>query len=440
MADALYRGGTGHRMVSLHLTRDRRRYHSHAVTIPSEFRYWDRIEAPSVRRLRKLARAILGFDPAPSDDFVRTFAEMYYDADPLAEAFVEEVYEKRGADEGRRMLDRALCEGVSSIPDAPVSLRRLFADIEEDPGWVDHALVERGARAFRRYGTAVFHFAGAITLAAYTESSVAKPLALTGAYAGASTRHRFLETASFWIDVSEPGGMAPGAPGRAAALRVRIMHVFVRQRLLAHPEWDLDAWGVPISQADALLTLMGGSVAPGLAMQTMGYRPTVDEIHAMMHFWRYVGHVMGVRPRVYPESVREAIQLAFVTHLKRAEQAGEDGRRLCQSYVDAFRPSARGTTFDRVRQELEHRLHLGYTRFFLPPPLYQSFGLPPAGLFALHPLAQSPFIFTAETLRRRFPQLDEVADRRARAARKRWLDRQLGTGRADFRPVSRFTR
>ena len=199
------------------------------------------------------------------------------------------------------MLDQALAErrGVgprrAGVAAAPV--RRHRAAIRR--GSIARA-VEHGARVFRRYGTAMFRFAGAVTLEAYSESSVAKPLILTGAYAGGSTRHRFLETAAFWIAVSEPGGLAPGAPGRASALRVRIMHVFVRKRLLAHPEWNVDAWGVPISQGDALLTLMGGSFAPGIAMQAMGYRPSVRDIEAMMHFWRYVGHLMGVRPRWYP--------------------------------------------------------------------------------------------------------------------------------------------
>jgi len=407
---------------------------------PTEFRYWERIDEPGVRRLRALLRRTTGFDPAPSEDVVRTFASMYYDADPLAEAFVDEVYLGRSMEEGRALIDRALTDGVDSIPDAPASLITLFADIEEDPSWVDHDEVELGARVFRRYGTAVFRFAGAVTLAAYAESSVAKPLILSGAYSGESTRHRFLETASFWIDVSEPAGMASGAPGRAAALRVRMMHVFVRRRLLSHPEWDLDAWGVPISQADALLTLMGGSVAPGLAMQAMGYRPTPREIRAMMHFWRYVGHVMGVRPRWYPRGIREAIQLAFVTHLKGAHRAGEDGRRLCQSYVEAFSPGPAAGTLAGLRERWEHRVHLGYTRFFLPAPLYRSFGLPPAGIFALHPLVQLPVIFAAETLRRNVPGLDDVADRVARTSRRRWLDRHLGPKRAAFTPARKFTR
>ena len=179
--------------------------------VPTEFRYWENL--PKVARLRGVAKRVLGFDPAPPEHVAQTFADMYYDADPLAEAFVREVYFKEGSARGRALLERALAEGVDAIDDAPASLVRLFADIEQDPEWMDPELVEHGARVFRRYGTAVFRFAGAITLTAYAESSVAKPLALTGAYVGGSARNRFLETAAFWIAVSEPGGLAPKAPG-----------------------------------------------------------------------------------------------------------------------------------------------------------------------------------------------------------------------------------
>lgn len=411
-----------------------------SARVPTEFRYHERVDRPWARALRAAVRATFGFDPAPPDEVVRTFGAMYYDADPLAEAFVREVHLARGTSVGRAMLEEALERGVDAMDDPPASLRALFADIEEDPPWLDWATVERGARVFRRWGTDVFRFAGTVTLAAYSESSVAKPLALTGAYAGGSTKHRFLETAAFWIAVSEPGGLRPGGAGRASALRVRLMHVFVRARLLEHPEWDLDAWGLPINQADALLTLMGGSVAPGLAMQAMGYRPSVEDIEATMHFWRYVGHLMGVRPRWYPASIREAIQLAFVTALKGAHTAGDDGVRLCQSYAEAFAPDPDAPALRRLREALENRVHLGYTRFFLPPPIHRANRLPGAGPWALLPLLTFPARFTAETLRRTFPPLEAVADRVARERRQRWLAWHTGGRRAEYRPVESFTR
>lgn len=408
--------------------------------IPTEFRYWENLDRSRARRLRAASRALLGFDPAPPDDTVRTIASMYFDADPLAEAFVEETYLARGSAYGRGLLDAALAKGVSAVPDAPASLVRLFEDIETPPAWVNPALVERGARVFRRYGPDVFEFAGAITLAAYSESSVAKPLSLTGAYAGSSTKHRFLETAAFWIAVSEPGGLAPFAPGRASALRVRVMHVFVRKRLMEHPEWDLAAWGVPISQGDALLTLMGGSVAPGFGMQLMGYRPSFADIEAMMHFWRWVGHLMGVRPRWFPSSLREAMSLAFVADTKAARLAGDDGKRLCRSYLDAFTPDPGLPLASRVRAAWDNRMHRGFTRFFLPTAAYRANELPSAWPWALHPLARFPLLFGAETLRRALPPLDDVADRVARARRDRWFAHHMGGRTAEYRPAESFTR
>jgi hypothetical protein len=414
------------------------------MTEPREFRYWERAERPLVRRVRAAARAVLGFDLAPPDDVVRAFAAMYYDADPVAEAFVEDVYLGRGADVGRAMLERALEGGVAAVPDAPQTLASLLEDLGREPDWLDWDEVERGARAFRRFGPDVFEFAGAITLQAYSESSVAKPLALTGAYAGKTARKRFLETASFWIAVSEAGALRPDAPGRAAALRVRVMHVFVRRKLLAHPEWNAKAWGVPISQADALLTLMGGSFAPGVALHALGYRTSVRDIEAMMHFWRFVGHLMGVRPHFYPRSMREAAQLTFVAMLKGAETAGEDGKNLCRSYAQAFAPDVRDGLHTPPRErraaERRHRAHVGTVRLFLPPWTHAKNGLPPAGAWALLPLARAPFVFAAETLRRAFPSLDTVADAVARRRRTRWLAARMGEVRAEYRPAERFTR
>jgi hypothetical protein len=363
-------------------------------------------------------------------------AAMYYDADPECEAFVDEVYLTRGSSTGRAMLERALAEGVDAVPDAPASLRALFADLERDPDWLDWDLVERGARAFRRYGTSVFRFAGAITLEGYAENSVAKPLALTGAYAGASTRRRFLETVAFWIAVSEPGGMRPGAPGRASALRVRVMHVFVRRKLLGHPQWDLDAWGVPISQGDALLTLMGGSFAPGLGLGLVGFIPSRADILALMHFWRYIGHLMGVRPRWYPRTLTEAAQLSFVTLIKGARLSGDDGRTLCRSYAEAFAPDADASALDK----LEHRIHLAYTQLFMSPRSHRANGLPPAGPWLLAPLAAAPVVATAELLRRTVPGVDPLVDRFARWRRARWFARQMGGRAAEYKPVEHFTR
>ena len=64
--------------------------------IPTEFRYWEQLETPYAKALRQLLRAVFGVEPRLPDEAVRKYAEAYYDADPVAEAFIDEVYLTQG--------------------------------------------------------------------------------------------------------------------------------------------------------------------------------------------------------------------------------------------------------------------------------------------------------------------------------------------------------
>ncbi|HEX6591650.1 MAG TPA: oxygenase MpaB family protein [Moraxellaceae bacterium] len=410
--------------------------------IPTEFQYWENLRTPRIRRARKVFRRMFGFDPDLPEDVVQQYAASYYDADPVAEAFVDEVYLQGDPVRGRAMLDLALEQGIDAVPDAPASMRRLFNEREQAPAWLDRETVRRGAKVFRRFGPELFNFFGAITLEGYSNNSVVKPLVLTGAYAGDSTRSRFLETAAFWVDISEPGGLEPGGEGWKTTMRVRVMHVFVRRRLLAHPEWKLEDWGVPISQADALVTLMAGCIAPGYFLRIAGFRTSREDILALMHLWRYVGYLMGVQPRWYPQTVEEGLKFSFLAFVSGAGQAGEDGIMLCRSFNDAFRPVMKedASWQERFRAGLDHRIHQGFVNFFVSKTTRKATGIPSAGLWRLYPLASAPVVFTAETLRRFIPALDEVADRVGRYRRRQWLDRHMEKRKAEYTAVAQFTR
>jgi hypothetical protein len=408
--------------------------------VPSEFRYWDRVNHPRVQLARRAWRAAWRFDPQPGDELVRRFAHSFYESDPVAEAFVEEVYDQRGAKEGRQLLDQALEHGIGSVPDAPASMKTLFGEFEQAPDWVNPEQLEKGARVFRRYGTSVFSFATTSTLEMYSESSVAKPLSLSGGYAGEAAHKRQLETVRFWIDVSEPGGLDPGARGRATAMRVRVMHVFIRRRLLKHPEWDSEAWGMPISIGDATMTLIGGATIPGLALWSAGHQTTIKEIEALLHFWRYIGHLLGVQPDFYPRNFRESVQLTYVYMVKRAYGAGDDGRELVESYLPAFAPVPGSPLRKRLRDEFNYRIQIGYTRFWSLPVTYRRHDMPFPWPWALHPVLQFPVVFGLETCRRLFPPLDHAADRVQRWRRSRWYENETGGREAEFKPVEEFRR
>lgn len=412
------------------------------IRIPGEFHYWQNRDKPHVKRARLLFKTLFRFDPELPQDVIETYASSFYTADPVAEEFVDEVYLKGDPVKGRAMLDKALEEGIDAVPDAPASMKRLFAEREIAPEWLDAEKVAYGAKIFRRYGPELFTFFGAITLEGYSNNSVVKPLILTGAYAGGTTKTRFLETAAFWNDVSELDALVPGGAGWKTSMRVRIMHVFVRRRLINHPEWNERDWGVPISQGDALITLMAGCIAPGFVLRLAGFRTSEKDIEALMHFWRYVGYLMGVQPPWFPSTVKEGLQFSFLAYAAGANKAGEDGTNLCSSFNDAFAPKEEQLKGwrQKLQARLDHGVHRGFVSFFVSPATRQQSGIPFAGLWAALPLASAPAVFATETLVRRFPRLDEAVDKLARRRRQSWLDRHMGKRKAEYTAVAHFTR
>jgi hypothetical protein len=73
------------------------------------------------------------------------------------------------------------------------------------------------------------------------------------------------------------------------------------------------------------------------------------------------------------------------------------------------------------------------TALFLPRPIARAQGLPPAGLWALVPLLPFPLVFGMESLRRRVPALDALADELTRRERRAWLARHTKGRAAAFR-------
>lgn len=409
---------------------------------PTDFAYWETLRKPSVRRFRARVQRHLRFDPFLPDDVARDYIQDMWAGDPVAERFVDDtVFGELGARATRKLVDRALDEGLDAVPDAPDSMRALFAEFEHVPDWVDPALVEEGAAIWRRWGTDLFAVAGLSTLEIYTESAVALPLSLTGGYAGDNALRRFLETGKFWVDVSEPGALlTPQSAARKTAMRVRIMHVSVRRRVSEHPEWDAAKWGTPISQLYMLLTLMGGSVAPALFLWGAGYQTTPSEMRALLHYQRYMGHLLGVHPRRYPESVSEAFKLVAMTALARTYTSGQHGKELIESFPNALSAREAKGLQEKLRHGYERHLYAGYLALFMQPATRKLYELPPVFPSALLMAARAPVIGAGELARRVIPGAGDLLERRADARRKRWLADQLQGREAEFQAASALRR
>lgn len=392
------------------------------VSIPTAFRWPAARDDGPHAAIRNAVKRITGVDLFPTDDVVAGYAELLTTGDPVAERFVAETFlGDLGPEKSRALLNRALEVGIDQVPEAPESMRELFAEFETIPSWVDARLIEEGAAVWRRWGYALGAVGNAGTLDTYTEASLAVPLSLSGGYAGDSALNRYLETTKWWIEVSRPGAaLTPGSLGRRISMQVRVMHVSVRQRVAGHPEWDSERWGLPISQAEMMLTLLGGSVGPALGLYGLGYLTSPREIRAAMAFNRYLGHLVGVRSGVFPQTVLDGVRMLFLFDATRAHDSGSAGTELIESFVPAFEPRPDQHGLQRLRALLHLNIQAGYTRLFMLPWNRRHYRLPAPWLGLALLLARAPLIVVLEVARRISPAVDRAWQRRSVRAWERW--------------------
>jgi hypothetical protein len=199
---------------------------------------------------------------------------------------------------------------------------------------------------------------------------------------------RLSETTRWALAVTAPGGMRVGAPGWEASVRVRLVHALVRRHLNRSGRWDHDAWGEPISAADAFATAIGGFlVVPMRCMRDLGVRFTPAEEEAITHLWRWIGYVMGVPEELLPTGAadaRERVDLAL------AADPGpiEDSPRLMRALlhhglaVDRVLP---GPAAGPARLAVAHLLG-GFARRWLGDDMADRLEVPGAPVARLVPL------------------------------------------------------
>lgn len=373
--------------------------------------------SPAHQRLRDRVMRFTRFDLLPTDAVQEAFTRGHSAGDPIAERFVAQTYHgDLGPERSRELLDEALRVGIANVPDAPESMRELFAEFETIPEWVDPTLVEQGAAVWRRWAYSLGAVGNAGTMDTYTEASLAVPLSLSGGYAGASALHRYLETSRWWLEVCRPNAaLTPASTARGVSLKVRVMHVSVRARVAEHPEWNSTEHGLPISQSEMMLTLLGGSVGPAIGLYALGFLTSPQEMRAVLHFNRYLGHLVGCQvDEIYPRTVADGVRLLYYFDATRKHDSGPLGPELVEGFVPSFEPTSDVRGWARLRAGYHLQLQAGYTRLFMLPWNRRRYRLP-SGLPGLAVLiGRAPLVAVVEVARRLSPSID-----------RRWQDGQM---------------
>jgi hypothetical protein len=292
-------------------------------------------------------------------------------------------------------LHRALGEGVDAVPDAPAALREFFAVVDEVPEWVDWALLERGARAFRRLGPSRDDVLLQLSLiGGYRFVGPADLLVLTGGLTGSTAQRRLGETQQWVTALESPGGMRRDGEGFRLTVHVRAMHALINQRFETNGRWDVERYGLPVNQSDQAATLGLFNSTTLLGVRALGRIVTRDESLAIMHLWKYVGWLMGVDEDLLFDTERE--QNTFNYHVLLAQGGPTPaGAALAGPLVEAKRTqyeSISSGRFAGLRGRYSRLRTLSMLRFFLRKEGLRDLGLPVTPIWAVPPIVVANFV------------------------------------------------
>jgi len=331
-----------------------------------------------------------------------------------------------GMEQTRPLFDRALAEGIDSVPEAPQPLRDFFVQIETVPDWVDRDKLRRGARALRRGGADGMYVARDVSLlGGYQFSGFNKTLLRTGALEKGSNK-RFAETMQWAMDVISEGGLERLGVGYRSTIRVRLIHAFVRRHVGAMPDWRSDEWGLPVNQTDMAATLVGAIIAPPAGAIGMGVLPSPAELDGIAHLTRYAGWLIGVQDEWLPRSFRDGIRVLYHT-LAALAAPDESTKQLAVPMADD--PMAwHYRTLPALRRRIARAQHLSVTSGFLGPRAMRSLGL--AYVPPWYPLLRIPLNVTRSVAALTLPGGMRRADTRGQREQEALLRTMIGDGEA----------
>lgn len=373
----------------------------------------------------KLALHMATTDMRASQSQLDSFREFAHQGDALADALVLEMRNLPGR-KGRRQFEQALNHGLHSIPDAPPALREFFNAVEAPPYWLDTDKLKLGAETIQRTGLAGAY--GALVdvslMGGYLARRALKVLVRTGEIGGKAPR-RIAETALWWMSVTDTDGLDRFADGFKNTLRVRITHAQIRAAMNNHPEWNYADWDSPVNQPQMAGTQLLFSLIGLLGMRVMGFRFSAQEIDAVIHLWRYVGHLIGVHPDLIPASEDDAWRLMWLLAATEFQPDG-DSQLLAQALREAL-PPLHGVDGDsrisKLAASAVKNYHSALSRLVLGSENAEALGLENHPLFTAAVIGASALNFGLESVRKAIPGATRLSVRFGRSSRRYAINR-----------------
>lgn len=366
----------------------------------------------------------------PDDAMLDQYRAAHFKGDPAADALVDWM-QQSGMRASMALFEQALDHGIDSVAHPPEPLRRFFDEVDLVPTWLSRRTLRRACGVAERAALGHSYVLFSVSLlAGYVSSGITKTLVATGELERMAPR-RIAETSKFVDDVYQSQTLERLGDGFKSTIRVRIMHAFVRRKLL-RSGWDVERWGVPINQADMAGTVLSFSISYLTGLRMLGFVITRRERHALIHLWRYVGRLLGVDDALLAATESESKRLLW---LSAATQEGpdQDGVALGRALLTV--PSAYAGT-ERAGQLLaafDTQFSAGLTRFFLGKDVADRMGLPDT-MWKYAVFAITPLNFAAEVLGRVVPFVTRASSRTGKAMNAYKLRMLTGSRPVRFAP------
>lgn len=137
-----------------------------------------------------------------------------------------------------------------------------------------------------------------------------------------SIGERLGETGSFVLEIFRPGAFITSQEGFLVCAKVRLIHAFSRFFVEKYArDWNPE-FGKPINQEDMIGTNLAFSLIVLRGWRKLGYKVSPEETTLIMHYWKWIGGLMGINTDFWPDTSKEAFELEKLIrkrHLRRSE-------------------------------------------------------------------------------------------------------------------------
>lgn len=257
---------------------------------------------------------------------IPTLEKYRHQMDAEADAAIAFIYSSRTGSDLRNVLASLASNDAAELnelfPDDQSHLLYNLLNTELTKTFTaeDIAMFERTHEIWKKYGMQfvliLFFRSLVFTYAAEKPGNV---LRMTRLLEDHPTR-RIIETGQFVFDVMEQKWWEPQQRGILTSVKIRLMHAAMRYMLLQHQgdePWQIEKWGMPISQEDMIATNQVFSLEFFQGLQLIGDPLPEGDQEAWFYTWKYIGRIMGVQEELLMPNVDEAweLQRAVYAHL-----------------------------------------------------------------------------------------------------------------------------